>query len=318
MTRIYANPEKLQYPKDATLTDILFYHNLNNTPSEKSSVIDGYTGKAVFTYASFGNSVRKVARHFSYELGIGQRTVVGILSSTKVRRSLTRKYPDLLLRPRTNNSTFAELLSSVCTWCTCGWGVVSAYNPTYEPKVRRRRSPDPYGSAHFFLTELPQELAHALKLSKPSHVFVEAALLPSLLKAFAQSPALRPRPGIHVWDTHDLNKPDYEPLKVEEIIQHGCPDFEPARLPPGAAAKEQAFICFSSGTSGLVKGVQLTHESVVANIFQHSQGIRGMFNPKTVVTLIVPFFHVLGLAGFCCQFICQVSKSFLFVQRGQN
>lgn len=115
-----------------------------------------------------------------------------------------------------------------------------------------------------------------------------------------------------------MNIPDYEPLDVEEIIQHGCPEFEPARLPPRAAAKEQAFICFSSGTSGLVKGVQLTHENVVANLFQQSQGLRGMFNPKTVVTLVVPFFHVLGLAGFCCQFICQVIKSLLFVQRGQD
>lgn len=129
MTRIYANPEKLQYPKDATLTDILFYHNLNNTPSEKSSIIDGYSGKVVFTYASFRSSVRKVARHFSYELGIGQRTVVGILSTTKVRRILIRQYLGLFLRPRTNNLTFTEPLSSVCTWLTCCWGCGFSIQP---------------------------------------------------------------------------------------------------------------------------------------------------------------------------------------------
>lgn len=78
-------------------------------------------------------------------------------------------------------------------------------------------------------------------------------------------------------------------------------------MAPGAAAKELAFICFSSGTSGLVKGVQLTHENIVANLFQQSQGLRGMFVPQTVVTLIVPFFHILGLAGFCCQFVNQAS-----------
>lgn len=84
MTRIYANPEKLQYPKDTTLTEVLLYHNLNNTPDDKPSLIDGYSGDTIFTYASFRTSVRKVAHHFSHELGIKQRTVVGILSNTKV------------------------------------------------------------------------------------------------------------------------------------------------------------------------------------------------------------------------------------------
>lgn len=84
MARIYANPEKLQYPKDTTLTEVLLYHNLNNTPDDKPSIIDGYSGETVFTYASFRTGVRKVARHFSRELGIRQRTVVGILSNTKV------------------------------------------------------------------------------------------------------------------------------------------------------------------------------------------------------------------------------------------
>lgn len=147
-----------------------------------------------------------------------------------------------------------------------------------------------------------------MKLSKPSHVLVEEALLPNLLKAFTLISDLQQKPRLHVWDTTDSNHAEYEPLQVGRIIEHGSPDFEPAKLPPGAAAKELAFICFSSGTSGLVKGVQLTHENVVANLFQQSQGLCGMFEPKTVVTLIVPFFHILGLAGFCCQFVSQVSR----------
>lgn len=87
MARIYANPERLQYPKDTTLTEILLYHNLNNTPGDKPSIIDGYSGETVYTYDGFRTSVRKVARHFFHELGIRQRTVVGILSTTKVCKS---------------------------------------------------------------------------------------------------------------------------------------------------------------------------------------------------------------------------------------
>lgn len=91
MTRIYANPEKLQYPKDTTLTEILLYHNLNNTPGDQPSIIDGYSGETVFTYASLRSSVRKVARHFSNELGIRRGTIVGILSTTKVCTRLLMK-----------------------------------------------------------------------------------------------------------------------------------------------------------------------------------------------------------------------------------
>lgn len=119
------------------------------------------------------------------------------------------------------------------------------------------------------------------------------------------------RPSLYIWDAdHDEAGVAYS-MPIEHIIRHGSTDFEPAKLPPGAASTRPAFICFSSGTSGLVKGVRLSHGNVVANIFQQSQALRGMFAPSTVVALVVPFFHILGLAGFCCQYICQVSSAFI-------
>lgn len=138
---------------------------------------------------------------------------------------------------------------------------------------------------------------------------MEKSLLPNLRKAFSLSPELHPKPSLYVWDGENTDHEDAEILDIQQILRRGNSDFVPAKLAPGAAAQELAFICFSSGTSGLVKGVQLTHENIVANLFQQSQGLRSMFNPKTVVTLIVPFFHILGLAGFCCQFVSQVSQT---------
>jgi 4-coumarate--CoA ligase len=160
--------------------------------------------------------------------------------------------------------------------------VVSALNPLYEPG----------------------ELSHALKLSRPSHILVEKDLFPRLAAAVAMTPGVDP--VLHLWDS-TRDEGQAKALDVESILRSGSADFEPAKLPPGAAAKTLAFICFSSGTSGLVKGVKLSHGNVVANIFQQSQGLAGMFNPKTVTALIVPFFHILGLAGFSCQYVCQVS-----------
>lgn len=153
-----------------------------------------------------------------------------------------------------------------------------------------------------------QELLHAFKLSRPSHILVEKALLPRLVAAIKMLPALQAVPALHVWDSDEAEPGVAQILRVEHIIQHGTAQFEPRVLPVGLAEKQLAFICFSSGTSGMVKGVQLSHGNIVANIFMQSQGLRGMFAPDTVVALIVPFFHILGLAGFSCQYVCQVSR----------
>jgi acyl-CoA synthetase (AMP-forming)/AMP-acid ligase II len=56
-----------------------------------------------------------------------------------------------------------------------------------------------------------------------------------------------------------------------------------------------------------MKGVYLTHENIITNIFQHRQRLPEMFqNHQTVAALITPFFHILGLGVFVCQYICQV------------
>jgi 4-coumarate--CoA ligase len=143
-------------------------------------------------------------------------------------------------------------------------------------------------------------------LAHPDHVFVEDTLLGNLVKGLSMAKLGSYAPVIHVWSTASQPLSQYKRFDIEDILKHGSANFIPRKLPPGQAAKELAFICFSSGTSGLVKGVKLSHGNVVSNIFQQSQCLQGMFTPKTVMVLVVPFFHILGLAGFSCQFVCQV------------
>lgn len=81
---IHRNPEPLHYPKNAAVTDVLFQYNLNNTPPNKPAIIDGLSGEVVFTYAGFRDSVRKVARYLTTEVGIAPGAVVGILSTNRV------------------------------------------------------------------------------------------------------------------------------------------------------------------------------------------------------------------------------------------
>ncbi|KAH7367113.1 4-coumarate-CoA ligase [Plectosphaerella cucumerina] len=247
---IYSSQQPLSYPKDATLTDLLLHHNINNTPDDKPAIIDGISGETHVVRVKPGD-------------------VVGILSTNRVSQCPQNYYP-------------------VCVHGILATGaVVSALNPLYEPG----------------------ELSHALKLSRPSHILVEKDLSPRLAAAVAMTPGVDP--VLHLWDS-TRDEGQAKALDIESILRSGSADFEPAKLPPGATARTLAFICFSSGTSGLVKGVKLSHGNVVANIFQQSQGLAGMFNPKTVTALIVPFFHILGLAGFSCQYVCQGAPIVVF------
>jgi len=109
------------------------------------------------------------------------------------------------------------------------------------------------------------------------------------------------KPVIIVLDGTSTEYPRHEVL---DILARGSTSLlrRPVRTHE-QIAQDLAFICFSSGTSGLVKGVRLTHRNVVANIFQQGRCLQDMFTPETVFTLAVPFFHILGLAGFCCQYL---------------
>lgn len=63
-----------------------------------------------------------------------------------------------------------------------------------------------------------------------------------------------------------------------------------------------AILPFSSGTTGLPKGVMLTHRNLVSNIMMNQSSFLDSYNPTTstyqeVVPLILPFFHIYGLNG---------------------
>ena len=86
---------------------------------------------------------------------------------------------------------------------------------------------------------------------------------------------------------------------VERIVVLDGPDFDMLVSGAGPAPRvlldprtAVAALPFSSGTTGVSKGVQLTHRNLVANVEQNRSGwcpVEG-----DVVTAILPFFHIYG------------------------
>ncbi|KAI7749155.1 hypothetical protein M8C21_028210 [Ambrosia artemisiifolia] len=57
---------------------------------------------------------------------------------------------------------------------------------------------------------------------------------------------------------------------------------------------------FSSGTTGLSKGVMLTHRNIVANLCSTLFSVNQDFIGKITILGLIPYFHIYGLTGILC------------------
>jgi 4-coumarate--CoA ligase len=60
-----------------------------------------------------------------------------------------------------------------------------------------------------------------------------------------------------------------------------------------SATSDLAFIPYSSGTTGLPKGVMLTHRNMVSNVLQIEAGQNEISENSTVIA-VLPFYHIYG------------------------
>jgi len=108
--------------------------------------------------------------------------------------------------------------------------------------------------------------------------------------------------GATVLFAHDAFKPalqgsvEVEPLKVcyASVNTDGVdPVPESALAPEFAGPQDTIVLPFSSGTTGLPKGVQLTNRNLVANLLQTQ--VCCEFGEDDVMLAVLPYFHIYGL-----------------------
>jgi len=123
-----------------------------------------------------------------------------------------------------------------------------------------------------------QEVAHQLVDTDAVGVLAPRGLMPVVEAAKEDAPTLH-----HIWAMDD----------IWDMIEGVSGEPEPVEIDP---EKDIAVLPYSSGTTGLPKGVMLSHYSMSANVRQ-AIGTE-ITNERSVVLDFLPYFHMYGMVVF--------------------
>ncbi|KAH7146892.1 hypothetical protein B0J13DRAFT_664595 [Dactylonectria estremocensis] len=141
------------------------------------------------------------------------------------------------------------------------------------------------------------ELEHQLRSSGANALFTCVPLLQTALAAAKAA-------GISEERIFILPMPGDKqvPFKtIDDLVEEGktLPELPPLVFAAGQGARQVAYLCYSSGTSGLPKATMISHRNVISNIMMvrlYDQAGRNTAKIETQVTLgLLPFSHIYGL-----------------------
>ncbi|PTB45151.1 uncharacterized protein TrAFT101_000610 [Trichoderma asperellum] len=147
-----------------------------------------------------------------------------------------------------------------------------------------------------------QELEHQLRTSGAKAVFTCTPLLDNALKA-ADAVGI-PRDRIFIVPVSGFDNPAPY-VTIDDLVAEGSklPPLKPLHWIKGQGARQTAYLCYSSGTSGMPKAVMISHANVIANVLQvfHFESIpRKQISVETQNYLgVLPFSHIYALVLVC-------------------
>ncbi|KAI5458989.1 hypothetical protein BGZ63DRAFT_490846 [Mariannaea sp. PMI_226] len=145
-----------------------------------------------------------------------------------------------------------------------------------------------------------RELEQQLRSSGAKALFTCVPLLEAALKAADAVGILRnhvfilPMPNI-------ASPPSFK--TIDDLVGQGksLAKLKPLDWAQGQGARQVAYLCYSSGTSGLPKAVKISHRNVIANVLQKtvydSVGRKAQGLATQVMVGVLPFSHIYGLVA---------------------
>ncbi|CAE6502398.1 unnamed protein product [Rhizoctonia solani] len=141
----------------------------------------------------------------------------------------------------------------------------------------------------------PPELAHQLKDSGAGYVFVHPALLETLFKAFEilKVPAKEAQRRIVIMTYGSPQAKGTENYtQLDSLLRAG--KFDAEENFDGDLSDETVYLCYSSGTTGLSKGVETTHHNINTVLTICRGAFPGMIPGRDAMLGILPFYHIYG------------------------
>ena len=134
------------------------------------------------------------------------------------------------------------------------------------------------------------EFVYQLKNCEAKAITTQAEVLP-LVREAAKRVGI---PESRILILGDTKVPGFTHLRELKNMSHR--EVKLTRRPKFEPEKDIAFLVYSSGTTGLPKGVMLSHRNIVANILQGTavEGINLKAGEDSILGFL-PFFHIYGL-----------------------
>lgn len=176
--------------------------------------------------------------------------------------------------------------------------------PVGSAEVRRWRNRWPglcsWGSAGYPLWSLrlltfsaAKEIAYQINNSESKLLFLDPVLLPVYEQAESQiEDKLDANRVVLLCSTEQ--KPEGSPYKtLDEVIASAKP--VPFATASGNEIHDTAWLCYSSGTTGLPKGVMTTHHNMTSQLQAVNASYQQLESGKDTVLGILPLSHIYGL-----------------------
>jgi long-chain acyl-CoA synthetase len=171
--------------------------------------------------------------------------------------------------------------------------VAVMFNPLYSPREIEYQLRDSGAKVMLVLDRLWPQVSKALEKAKPEHVIVTHVKDFLAFPLNLLEPIKAKREGEHV--EVDMNASRYGLRgmhELKEMLARSSSARPKVEVDP---AEDLAVFQYTGGTTGVSKGVMLTHRNLLANVIQCRAWFPDVKEGREVILCTLPFFHSYGM-----------------------